>query len=67
MFFLYDVDKEIDIQFCLNTFEYVISFFSMPMNIVSLLKLFFALPSRSIQIVYILYGRETHNENGSNY
>ena len=31
-FSLYDINNEIDVQFCMNTFDHVISFFSMRMN-----------------------------------
>ena len=35
---LYDINKEIDVQFCMNTFDHMISFFSMRMNTISSLQ-----------------------------
>ena len=37
-FSLYDINNKIDIQFCMNTFDHVISFFSMRMNTISSLQ-----------------------------
>ena len=37
-FSLYDINNKIEIQFCMNTFDYVILFFSMRMNTISSLQ-----------------------------
>lgn len=55
MFFLYDVNKEIDIQFCLNIFNHVISFSSMRMNVISLLQ-----HIHSMNIVNIVLKKKPH-------
>ena len=67
MFFLYDINNKIDIQFCVNTFYHVISFFfnTNEYNILALVYLghcttFTCIVYQCKQ--YRLYGRKTHKK-----
>ena len=60
-FSLYDINNEIDVQFCINTFDHVMSFFFyMRMNTISSLQYIWVIVLLSHSTMYRLYGRKTH-------